>query len=131
MAEHQHAHTIGGNHMPENTTPPEVNQNAVSNPLASNLNITLSVPDTIEIKMVDASALSDYEIWFFIASLLFGVVTGFAVPFIQSIEIKTDCLLGVNALIFLLLFIIALAMAIRKRNQLKKKSRTVDLKVSQ
>jgi len=117
--------------MPENTTPPEVNRNAVSNPLASNLNITLSVPDTIEIKMVDASALSDYEIWFFIASLLFGVVTGFAVPFIQSIEIKTDWLLGVNALIFLSLFIIALAMAIKKRNQLKKKSRTVDLKVSQ
>jgi len=120
--------------MPENTTPPEINRNAISNPLASNLNITLSVPDTIEIKMVDASALSDYEIWFFIASLLFGVVTGFLVPFIQSCEgdpRKPDWLLGINTLIFILLFIVAMTMAIKKRNLLKKKSRVVDLKVSQ
>jgi hypothetical protein len=120
--------------MPENTTPPEVNRNAVSNPLASNLNITLSVPDTIEIKMVDATALSDYEVSFFVASLLFGIVTGFAVPFIQSFKgepAKPDWLLGINTLIFLLLFIIAMVWAFRKRNLLKTKSRVVDLKVSQ
>ena len=84
--------------------------------------------------MVDATALSDYEIWFFIASLLFGIVTGFAVPFIQSFQgeaAKPNWLLGINTIIFLLLFVIAMTMAIRKRNQLKKKSRVVDLKVSQ
>jgi hypothetical protein len=47
-------------------------------------NIALSVPDEITIRMVDASALSDYEMWVFLASMLSSAAVGFIVPYVQS-----------------------------------------------
>lgn len=115
----------------------EIKKDATSNPLAEHLNITVSLPDTIAIKMVDARVLEDYEIWFFIASLLFAVVVGFGVPFFQSCETpagsekaNVDKLLGVNMGVFALLFVVSLIVALRKRHALKSKSREVPLKVS-
>ncbi len=103
----------------------------VDNPVARNINITLSIPDTICIKMVDASALADYEIWFGISSILASAVIGFTVPFFQSLSTpKTDLLLAANAAIFLLLFLISFGVTVYKRTLLRKKSREFPLKVS-
>jgi len=33
------------------------------NPLARGLNITVSIPETVEIRTVNASVLADYEVW--------------------------------------------------------------------
>ncbi len=103
-----------------------------TNPLMKSLNITLSVPEVIEIKMVDATALSDYEIWFFISSLLFGFFTAFVVPFIQSLQSSSsniDWLLGGNTLAFFLLFAVSVFVALLKRRKLQRKSKSVELKV--
>ena len=111
-----------------NLTPDVGERTPTTNPLAENLNITLSIPETIDIKMVDASALTDFEIWFFGSSLLFSVAIGFLVPFVQSvIKKEMDGLLGANAGVFLLLFIGAFCVTIYKRSLLKKKSRKTTL----
>lgn len=95
-----------------------------ANPLAQSLNFTVSIPETIEVKMVDASILADYEIWFFISSILASAVMGFLVAFFQD---TTKLILLYNDIVFLLLFIVAVVFAITKRNKLRNKSKTFKL----
>src|SRR4051812_32193192 len=61
---------------------------ATDNPLAGGLSISVYVPETIEIKMVDASVLSAYEIWVFIASILASTTVGFWVAYTQALDSK-------------------------------------------
>lgn len=122
--------------MPENN--PEISKDATGNPLAEHLSITVSLPDTIEIKMVDARVLEDYEIWFFLSSLLFGAVIGFGVPFCQSLETSngsdtskgSDTLLGVITAVWAVLFVVCLIVALNKRHILKSKSKVVPFKAT-
>ena len=116
--------------MPDNN--PEINKEAISNPLAEHLNITVSLPETIQVKMVDARVLEDYEIWFFISSLLFAVVVGFGVPFLQSCETAAgaNTMLAANTGVFIILFGVSLIVALRKRHSLKCKSKEVTFKVA-
>lgn len=102
-----------------------------TNPLAKNLNITLSIPETISIRMVDASVLADFEIWFFVSSLLFSATIGFLVPFVQSIiNQRADILIGANAGVFLILFVVSICVTIYKRCLLRKKSRDITLAIA-
>lgn len=55
------------------------------NPLGGQFPFKLSVQE-IEVKMVDASSLAEYEIWVFFASLLSTAVVGFAVAYAQSFD---------------------------------------------
>jgi hypothetical protein len=75
------------------------------NPLSDGFAFNLSVPP-VTVRMVDATALADYELWLFAASLMFGSVTGFGVAFIQSAEGKGggDAATGLAAVVFLMLF---------------------------
>ncbi|WP_422450691.1 hypothetical protein [Endozoicomonas sp. ALB091] len=52
-----------------------------SNPLASASNITVTVPESVGVKLVDASTLGDYEIWSLLTSILSSAVVGFFVAF--------------------------------------------------
>ena len=97
------------------------------NPIASGLSITVSVPETIEIKMVDASTLADYEIWFFIASILSGAVIGFLVAFFQE---NFAPIYGWMSLILFIIFVLSVIMALTKRAMLTKKSKTICLPVN-
>lgn len=106
--------------------------NPSSNPLSSSLNIVVSVPEAIEIKMVDASALADYEIWFFISSLLSSALIGFFVAYLQSKDGISHSAgpLGCMTLFLLLLFAISVATALHKRKCLQKKGRSINLKAT-
>lgn len=55
-------------------------QPVVSNPANDAFNIVVSGPETITIRMVNAAALGEYEFHVYVACLLFGGFTGFAVP---------------------------------------------------
>lgn len=55
-----------------------------TNPLGSSLAITVSVPDKIHIKMVNASTLSDYEVWVLLASFACNFFVGFLIVMIQT-----------------------------------------------
>lgn len=101
------------------------------NPVAASLNILVSIPETIEIKMVDASVLADYEVWFFISSVLASATVGFLVATIQAVAAKQSatavgCMTGT----FFVLLLISIGMTFYKRNKLRKKAKQVKLKVS-
>ena len=90
------------------------------NPLARGLNITVSIPETVEIRTVNASVLADYEVWVFISSILSNAVVGFAVAYFQSLSTpnSTSVTWLMVALVFLVLLIIAIRMTLSKRESL-------------
>jgi hypothetical protein len=101
-----------------------------SNPLGNELDIMVSIPESLEIKMVNASILTDYEIWFFISSILASVMVGFWVAKIQNTVKEIENILLWNSIVFTVLFIIALIVAFARRKKLNEKSKTIKLKAS-
>lgn len=102
------------------------------NPLGDTFNIIVSVPESINIRMVDASVLEDYEIWLFIASILSNAVVGFYVAYCQAIDSKAPSAsyIGWTVFVFVLLFALSLIVAVMKRCVIRKKSREVKLKTT-
>lgn len=113
---------------PSSNTSPQASEN----PIGDQFNVVVSVPHSVQIRMVNASALGDYEIWVFIASLLSNAVVGFLVAYLQASDVKAPSTssLGWSLLIFVVLFLLSLAMAIGKRNSLSKKGRDIKLRTS-
>lgn len=103
-----------------------------SNPSGTPFNVVVSIPESIEIKMVDASMLSDYEVWFFISSMLVSAVTGFLVAFVQALDSKSAIAtsLGYMALVLGLLLVVSLITTFVKRSKLQKKGKSISLKTS-
>jgi hypothetical protein len=108
------------------------NAPSTENPASEPFNIVVSVPEAIQIRMVDASSLADYELWVFIASLISNFVVGFLVAYSQAIDSNSPAktYVGWTLLLFVLLFAISLTAAIRKRLELRKKGRDIKLKTS-
>jgi hypothetical protein len=94
--------------------------------------IIVTVPESIIIRMVNAAALEDYEIWFFISSLLASVVTGFAVAYLQAVDAKSvsTTYIGWTLVVFILLFVIAFVTGLRKRMSMRRRGREIRLRVT-
>jgi hypothetical protein len=101
-----------------------------TNPIGNELNILVSLPESLEIKMVNASILADYEIWIFISSVLSSVMSGFWVAFTQTKDNAVRNILFWNSLIFTILFLAAVIVAFTKRSKLNKKSKSIKLKAT-
>lgn len=84
--------------------------------------VMVSVPQTLEIELVDASVLKDYEIWSIQSSALFSVLIGIAVAIIQS---GWSSPLGIFGLIFLVWSGISLRIAYERRKQLKRDAKSI------
>ena len=115
---------------PEHTEVESSSAEASENPSSGDFNIALSIPEQIEVKMVDASTLSDYEVWFFVSSSLLSFFTGFLVALIQEADPKAQFILKIVTGLFLLLLIGSLIMTFMKRHRLKKAGKTIYLKTS-
>ena len=119
---------------PKNKTPEHIDVDAYDksepseNPLAKALNVTVSIPETVEIRMVDASVLADYEVWFFISSILASAVVGFFVAYLQS---NGGGSLLATTLVFAALFAISCIMTFTKRHKLRKKSKDIKLRATE
>ncbi|BBO73475.1 hypothetical protein DSCW_08920 [Desulfosarcina widdelii] len=102
------------------------------NPVSSSLNVVVSIPDSIEIKMVDASVLSDYEVWFAISSILASAVIGFLVAYFQACDADANnsSQLGYTVVVFAILLVVAVVTTFCKRRLLRKKGKSVKLKAS-
>ena len=105
-------------------------QESSQEPNAGEFDISLSLPGTIEVRMVDASTLSDYEIWFFSSSALLTFVSGFLVAWTQETDLKAGKVLGIATGIFALFFVGCLIMTFVKRHTMRKKGRTIRLRTS-
>lgn len=100
-----------------------------TNPAKQAFNITVSVPEKITIKMVDASGLSDYEVNLFISSLSFGAFCGLAVATLQEAKSSSGLAwpFGVMTGLSLVIFGTFLAMALHKRAKLTATGKDINL----
>jgi len=92
--------------------------------LARALTVNVSVPETLEVRLVEASVLADYEAWSFIASVLASAVVGFLVAGLDS---KSISLLA-TALVFSILLGGALIMAMVKRHKLRRRRKAITIR---
>lgn len=116
----------------ENRKPEEVKPKpgTESNPIGDAFDVMVSIPDKLEIKMVNASILSDYEVWIFISSILSNAVVGFWVAYSTNSKVEADTILFWNSVVFSFLFLVTVIVALVKRFQLNKKSKSIKLKTS-
>ncbi|PKA16148.1 hypothetical protein [Leptospira haakeii] len=101
-------------------------KNPGANPVSKGMNIAISLPESIEIRMVNAAALADYEVWFLIASILASTTAGFLTAYIQEISKYSNL---VSTIVFGLLFLLSIGMALSKRKLLTEKSKTIKVKM--
>ena len=112
-----------------------------ANPLARGLNVTVSIPENIEVRMVELSALEEYELFFFLSSVLASAVTGFLVAFLQSggtaasgsgsnpspaPDPSAKSFLA-STIIFGILFLASTLRAFQLRGRIKRKSRAIHM----
>lgn len=99
-----------------------------SNPFAQSSNITVSVPESVEVRLVDASALSDYEVWSLVTSILASAVVGFLVAFFQA-DAATKHLYGAVVVVFAILLALSGVMAFTKRRTLTRNTKRLRFSV--
>ena len=104
--------------------------NSVSNPLAENFNVVVSIPQAVNIKLVDASLLNEFEIWMYLSTVLLNISTGFWVSYVQNTDEPLEKILCWTAVCFTLIFVFTLVVAIYKRVKMNKKSKNVELSTS-
>ena len=100
------------------------------NPLAQFSDITVSLPESVEVRLVDARILSDYEIWSLFTSILSTATVGFFVGSFQVTEGIKDFYRW-NSLVFLLLTVIAGCTVCFKRRALTKKTKKLRFSVGE
>ena len=88
-----------------------------SNPLAGSSELMISVPETVEVRLVDAGVLSDYEVWALVSSILSSTVVAFAVAWLQAPDDGGGAYFA-NATVFGILLIVAGTTTYAKRGRL-------------
>ena len=111
----------------------------IDNPLGSRFHFKLYVPE-VEVRMVNASVLSDYEVWIFSSSLSFSGVVGFLVAYFQSLKntesggkfhsVSTPSFLYF-AILLAILFGLFLFRALKMRRDLHGNSRTYKMRATE
>ena len=91
------------------------------------LKIVVSMPESIRVRMVEASSLADYEVWLFIASVFQAAVTGFGIAYLQGQQAgaKGNAAFGWSTVVFGLLFVVSVARAMTKRWSMRQKQREI------
>jgi hypothetical protein len=105
----------------EPTEPPS------ENPYRMPFGISMSFPEVVVIKMVDATALTDYEFAVLMSSIFASATVGFFVAYLQSSPPQDSRLYGIVAIVFALCFVGFLVWAITKRRKMTARSRTLEL----
>lgn len=101
-----------------------------SNPLASNLKVRLSVPASIDIEIVEATHLKEYEIWAVVSSLMLNLLVGFVVAATTNTVKERTVLLWAISAIFFLLLIGAVIIMIVYRKKISRDKQTVRMVAS-
>ena len=91
---------------------------------AERLNILVSVPETIEVELVNSATLDEYEFRAFLASVLSAVVIGFFFAIVQSGPSFPMIFCGIVSAV---LFGFCAKSAHAKRRQLKQKAKKIKL----
>lgn len=110
----------------------EQNQKAEieTNPIGSELEVEVSIPEKFEIKMVDASSLNDYELWGAITSVICNFLVGFLVAAISNTETERCGILWCITGIFIAFLTFSIWMTYKKRKQMTIKKKTIKMGVT-
>jgi hypothetical protein len=106
------------------------NDESASNPEAQDFSISVSIPENIEIDMVDARSLDDYEIWGVVTSVMLSLFSGFLIACVQETETRAFKIFVIITVILGLLLLGSIALALIKRKFLKSKGRKFFLKTT-
>lgn len=101
-----------------------------SNPLAGSSELMISVPETVEVRLVDAGVLSDYEVWALVSSILSSAAIALVVAWLQAPDGKGGAYLA-NALVFGLLLLVAGGTAYVKRKRLNSGVKRLRFRIGQ
>jgi hypothetical protein len=99
------------------------------NPFGDGFNVLVSVPETLQIKMVNASSLEAYEHWLFISSLLGSGAIAFWEAVIQNTTAGINGILWGISLLITALFLLCGYRAFKLRKQLTDKSKNLTYKM--
>lgn len=117
------------------SVPPARGGKPGDNPLAHEFDFKLMMP-TINVKMVNADRLADYEIWLFAATVSISACVGFLVAYAQGSqgtggETQHAAGLLAGGVIFLVLFVAFFARAISLRRALSREAKTYSMRAQQ
>jgi hypothetical protein len=90
--------------------------------------VSISFPEDVTIRMVDASSLNDYEAFLFFTGLFCNIACGFAVTAISSADGRQSN--TTIAAIFVVLTVGFFGWALFKRRAMSKKAKSFKLKTS-
>ena len=110
-------------------------QTGSQNPMYQGMNINLNLPEKIDITMVEAKSLGDFELWTFLVSLMSNFLVGFSVAWASTPEATKEMqsnksVYGCVSLCFLILLILFGCILIYKIYQLHKSKNVVKAKLS-
>ena len=101
-----------------------------SNPFVGSANVLISVPESIEIKLVEAGVLVDYEVLLLLLQVCFSAMVGFIVAYCQATEVSKRVLLV--AIFVLGLLTVGLFIAVCfKRSKLYQKTKRVPYRLGE
>jgi hypothetical protein len=105
----------------------EIDERARSNVSAgeSPFGVNVSYPETVTIRMVDASALGDYEFALLVSGFFCNAAVGFMVA---AVTVSSNQIfLWIITLLFSIITVIFLIWALRKRGTMNQRAKTVSL----
>ncbi len=106
-----------------NRAPEDDNTTPTENLGGAPFGVNVLFPETVTIRMVDASALGDYEFSILIASFCCNAAVGFLVAYLTAGENQSP--LGWTSALFFVLTLAFGAWATSKRMALKRRAKTV------
>ena len=101
-----------------------------SNPIGEEFMVEVSIPEKIEIKMVDATSLNDYELWSVLTSVFCNFFIGFLVASISNTVEDKKLLYWIVTIIFFVFSIVFFFMTYKKRQSMNIRTKSVQLGVS-
>ena len=98
------------------------------NPIAQSSQIYLSVPEELEIRLVDASVLADYEVWIGLTTIL---LTSTVSSFVAWLGDREQVAIGVLAGVFAVMTCLTGLMVCVKRRALSRKRQAVKYRLGE
>ena len=116
--------------MERNTNSSNIQLTNESNPIATSVQVRLSMPDSFDIEMVEASRLREYEIWAFVASLMINFMVGFTVAAATNTVQERMILLWAISVIFFLFSLGSIIMMLKYRRKISQAKQTIKMVAS-
>lgn len=92
--------------------------------------VALSIPESLEITLVDASQLSEYEVWAILTSISSSAVVGFFVGYLQAAAGTERLWIAITSFAGIVLALSAVNLFF-KRRRLYQKKRRIECRLSE